>query len=333
MHAFEFLKTAGKGSVKPIYVLSGDDAYLRDEAIKAIVARAVEGDDMAVARFLGDQVKLADVLDEVRTLPFLAKCRVALVENADPFVTAYRKDLETYAEKPASSGVLVLSVKSWPGSTKLAKLVDKVGLAIECKTPNERELPAWLVQFARSRAEVKLDADAAQLLVELVGPEIGLLASEVEKLAVYVGEKASIGRLDVARMVGAGRVETIWRTLEAATTGQGGEALADLDRLIASGEHPIKLLAGISQPLLKVYHAGRLRRARLDVKEACRIAEINPYGVEKTRQQHAHLGPGRVERLPEMLLQADLDLKGETSITPRVVMERLFVQLARKRQD
>ncbi len=335
MHAFEFIRPGSKAAARPIYAVSGDDAYLRDEALRAIVRLAVgtSGDDMAVTRFSGDHASLADVLDEVRTLPFLAKCRIAVVEGADPFVTAHRKELEAYAEKPSTAGVLVLSVKSWPGNTKLAKLVDKVGLAVECKTPDERELPPWLVGMARARLETKLDDDAAKLLVELVGPEVGLLASEVEKLSVYVGERNRIGRDDVARMVGAGRVETIWRTIEAATTGQGAEALADLDRLLGSGEPPIKLLAGMTFSLQKVHHAGQLRRHRVELRDACQRAGIFAGAVEKTRQQHAHLGPSRVDALPGWLLQADLDLKGDSVLPPRVVLERLMVRLADKRRD
>jgi DNA polymerase-3 subunit delta len=335
MHAFEFLRPAHRSTVKPIFAVSGDDAYLRDESIKAIARAALggDGDDLAVSRFPGDHSSLADVLDEVRTLPFLARCRVAIVEGADPFVTAHRKELEAYAEKPSTSGVLVLSVKSWPGNTKLAKLVEKVGLAIECKTPDERELPAWLIQIAKGRFKVKLDDDAAHLLVELVGPEVGLLASEVEKLYVYVGDRGVIARSDVAKMVGAGRVESIWRTVEAATTGQAAEALADLDHLLSSGEAPVRLLAGMSFSLLKVHHAGQLRRARVELREACQKAGIFAGGVEKVRQQHAHLGPSRVDQLPGLLLQADLDIKGDSMLPPRVILERLMVQLARKRQD
>ncbi len=338
MHAFEFIKPGGKQAIRPIYAVSGDDAYLRDEAIKAIARLALGGQgggdpEMALTRFAGDHAGLADVLDEVRTLPFLAKCRIALVENADPFVTAHRKDLEVYAEKPSTAGVLILSVKSWPGNTKLAKLVDKSGLSIDCKTPDERDLPAWLVAIARTRHGAKLDDDAARLLVELVGPEVGLLASEVEKLYVYVGERDQIRRDDVAKMVGAGRVETIWRTIEAATTGAGGEALADLDRLLGSGEPPIKLLAGMTFSLQKVHHAGQLRRARIDLKDACQRAGIFSGAVEKTRHQHAHLGPGRVDALPAWLLQADLDMKGDSVLPPRVVLERLMVRLASKRKD
>jgi DNA polymerase-3 subunit delta len=55
--------------------------------------------------------------------------------------------------------------------------------------------------------------------------------------------------------------------------------------------------------------------------------------VEKTGKQHAHLGPRRVDRLPERLLRADLDLKGGSALDPRVVLELLMVELALPRAD
>jgi DNA polymerase-3 subunit delta len=57
------------------------------------------------------------------------------------------------------------------------------------------------------------------------------------------------------------------------------------------------------------------------------------WAVEKTGKQHAHLGPRRVDRLPELLLRADLDLKGGAALDPRVVLELLMVELARPRAD
>lgn len=335
IHAFEFLKQPDKVGRKPIYVAAGDDAWLRRRTLQAITRQLLgpDADDLAVTRFGGDQAKLADVMDELRTLPFLSPLRVVIVEDADPFITAARKELEAYAEKPSSTGALLLTVKSWPGNTKLAKAVDKVGVAIECKTPAERELPAWLGTLAQHSYGLKLDGDAARLLVELVGAEVGLLAAELEKLAVYVGTRKAIGREDVAKMVGAGRVETIWRILDAATTGRGPEALADIDRLIGAGEHPVGLLAAMSTSLRKLHRAGQLRRKKLDAREACRIAGIPPFAVETTMKQHTHLGPTRVAALPRMLLKADLDLKGSLMLDPRTILERLIVELARPRQD
>ena len=336
MHAFEFLRPpAGKRDTKPIYVIVGDDAYLRDESIHAIARQAVGGTDieMALARVVGDHAKLADVLDEVRTLPFLSKCRVVAVDNADPFITAHRKELEAYADKPSRSGVLILSAKSFPSNTKLAKLVDRVGTVVECKTPDERLLPPWLIQLARADGATKLDDDAARLMVELVGPEVGLLASEVAKLVVYVGDRKQIRREDVAKMVGSGRIESVWQTLDAATTGDTRGALVDLDHLLASGEPPIRLMAAVSSSLLKVHHAGQLRLNRVDLRSACQAAGIYPNQVDKLAKQHTHLGPTRVDAIPRLLLDADLDLKGNSTLTPRVLLERLMFELARPRRD
>lgn len=337
MHALEFLRLPAAKADRPLYGVFGDDAYLRREALRAI-ARAVlgpEGDDLAVSRVAGDSAKLADILDELHTLPFLARRRLVVVEDADKFVSAKRRELEAYSARPSATGTLVLVVKTWPSNTKLAKLVAQHGLPVECKAPREADLPDWLVDLAASRDGVKLDREAARLLVELVGPEVGLLASEVAKLATYIGERKAIRRDDVARMVGAGRVETIWRTLEAATTGHAREALDDLDRLLTSGEHPVGLLAAMSASLRKVHHAGALRRARRELGEACREAGIPPYpgAIEMTQKQHAHLGPRRVGALPARLLTADLDLKGSSALEPRVVLERLLLELARPRRD
>ena len=338
MHAIDLLKDSAKLTLAPIYAVFGDDAFLRREVLREIrrVALGGEGDDdeLSVARYPGESATLADVLDELRTLPFFAKTRVVVVDNADPFVTAHRKELEAYAEQPASRGILILLVKLWPSNTKLAKLVEKVGLSIDCKGPNERLLTPWLVHLAKTRYKADLDPAAADLLRELVGGEVGLLAAEVEKLAVYVGPTAKIQRADVARMVGAGRIESVWKVLEAATTGRGDLALEHLDSLITSGEHPVGLLAAMSSSLLKVHHAGRLRRLRLDLHEACNASGITyPVAIELTRRQHAHLGPTRVDRLPALLLRADLDLKGGSQLPPRTVLERLVVELAGPRLD
>ena len=336
MHAFEFLRPSPtKRDVKPIYAVSGDDAYLRDESIRAIGRLAVGGgeSELAVSRVAGDHAKLADVLDEVRTLPFLAKCRVVVVDNADPFVTAFRKELEAYAEKPSRSGVLILSAKSWPGSTKLAKQVDKVGLAIECKTPDERDLPAWVIELAKARGKTKLDADAARLLVDLVGAEVGLLASEVDKLIVYVGDRGQIRREDVAKMVGSGRIEKIFAVVDAATTGNGRAAIEDLDHLLASGEAPLKMMAGMTYSLNKVHHAGQLRLARVDLRSACQAAGIYSNAIDRTAKQHTHLGPSRVASIPRLLLAADLDLTGNSTLSPRIILETLILELARPRRD
>lgn len=333
MNALKWSREFGQQPVRSVYAVFGDDVYLIRESIRSVVKAVFPGaeSDATISRFTGAHASLAAVLDEVRTLPFFSRERLVIVEEADPFISKFRKELEAFVEDHRGSGILLLQAKQWPATTKLAKLVEKVGLAIDCSAPAESALAGWLIQLASTRDDAQLDPDAAQLLVELVGPEAGILAAEVEKLAVYAGDSKRIDREDVAKLVGAGRVETIWRAVDAATIGQGRIALEHLDNLLADGESPVGLLAQMSSSLLKLHHAGRLRAARVSLDEACRMA--GAFYPRAVGRQHAHLGPSRVDQLPAWLLRADLDLKGGSSLEPRVVLEQLLVRLALPRQD
>ena len=335
MHALEFLKKPDAVGEVRVCAIAGEEPFLRSEVLKELVKQALggEGDLSAASRYQGDSATLAEVLDELRTIPLFEKKRIVLIQDADPFVSAHRKELESYVEKPVSKALLILLAKTWPSNTKLAKAIEASGLTIDTKPPKERELVPWLISWSKSRARAKLDNDAAQLLLELVGPEIGLLVAEIEKLAVFAGPKAHIQRSHVATMVGAGRIETIWEILNTATTGRAREALTEIDRLVASGEHPVGMLAAMSASLRKIHHAGLLRLQRYEPTAACREAGIPPFAVEMTLRQHTHLGPSRLARLPRLLLETDLDLKGNSPLPPRVVIERLIVELAQPRRD
>src|SRR5262249_29894331 len=234
--------------------------YLIRESVRAVVQAVFPGADAdaTVGRFPGPVTELAAVLDELFTLPFFSPKRLVIIEDADTFVTRHRKDLEAYVECPSASGVLLIQARQWLATTRLAKLVDQVGLAVDCTSLRDRDavkVAAWLIEYASTRCGAHLDSGAARLLVDLVGLELGILADEVETLAVYAGESRRINRGDVATMVEAGRVETIWKALDAATTGQGATALKLLDDLLAAGEFPTPMLAAMSASLLKLHHA------------------------------------------------------------------------------
>jgi DNA polymerase-3 subunit delta len=335
MNALQWLREPGEQPVRPVCVIHGDDPYLIRESVNKVASRLfpAEESDAAVTRFPGGSTPLSSVLDELHTLPFFSSRRMVIVEDADTFVTKYRRELEAYVQKPSASATLVVQVKQFPTSTTLYSLVDQNGLVITCTTPRDSELATWLVHLARTRFDARLDPESARLVVDLVGPEAGVLATEVEKLAVYAGESRKIEHDDVVKLVGAGRVETIWKTLDAATLGQAKAALEDLDTLLSSGEYPVPVLAAMSVNLLKIHHAGRLRATRVEHEEACRAAGLPSFAFEKTRKQHAHLGPRRVDQLPEMLLKADLDLKGGSMLDARIVLEMLLVRLAAPRTD
>src|ERR1035438_8582260 len=136
MEALPFLASSGKAKLGPLYVVHGDEAFLKRQVIRALRKRALgeEADEQSVSAYAGDKAIFAEVFDELDTVPFFDPKRVVLIENADPFVTKYRGELEKKLAHLPATGLLILDVKTWAGNTRLAKMIDNAG-TIVCKAP------------------------------------------------------------------------------------------------------------------------------------------------------------------------------------------------------
>ncbi len=335
MDALPFLAAA---SPKPqrVYALSGDEDFLkrlvRDKIISTILGDADA--DFAVSVYAGDKLDFSTVRNELDTLPFLAPCRILVVENADPFVTNHRPSLERYATNPSPVGVLILDVKTFPETTKLAKALPDAA-KIACKAPPPYKVPAWCVEWAKSRHSKKLGSDAAELLVDLVGPAMGQLDQELGKLASAVGARPAITAEDVAKLVGRTKAADVFRIMDAVGEGKPAEALGILEDLFAEGEDPMAVMGPLTAQLRKLAAVGRLTASGLPLGEAMNAAKVP--GWDKARQscekQLRHLGRRRLEKLTEWLAEINLGLKGGNPLPERVQVERLVVMLARPRES
>jgi DNA polymerase-3 subunit delta len=334
MDSLTFLDEPADRLPLPVYVLHGDEDFLKRQVLAALRVRVLgpAGDDFGLSTYDGDKAIFAVVHDELETLPFLGPYRLVVVSGADPFVTRYRAALEKFIPKPPATGVLVLDVKSWPATTRLAKLVDQ-GATIACKSLPAGRLPSWCVHWAAARHGKQLRRDAAQLLVDLVGSDMGQLEQELAKLAVYAGAAAAIEARDVDQLVGSSREENTWKIFDAIAQGRPAEALAILDRLFEQGEEPLRILGAFSMQLRRLAQAARLTEHGHSLNGALEQVGVSPYNLKGAQQQIRHLGRRRVDRLYDWLLEVDLGLKGSSQLPPRALLERLVIRLARPNES
>jgi DNA polymerase-3 subunit delta len=335
MDALPFLSAASPKR-QSVYALAGDEDFLKRLARERIIALTLGDADpeFAVSVFAGEKLDFSTVRNELDTRPFLAPYRVVVVENADPFVTEHRHALEQYAAKPSPVGVLVLDVKTFPETTKLAKALPDAA-KIACKAPPPYKLAPWCVEWAKTQYKKKLAPDAAELLVELVGSGMGLLDQELAKLAVAVGAKPAIAAEDVEKFVGRSKAADVFRILDAVGDGKPGEALSILEDLFAEGEDPMAILGPLTAQLRKLAMVWRLHgREKQALGPAMDAAGVPrwPKARESTERQLKHLGGRRLEKLIEWLAEVNLGLKGGNALPERVQVERLVVMLARPRE-
>src|SRR4051812_47243835 len=176
---------------KPIYALVGADAFLQTQRLKEILAQLPK--DAQRIDVDGERAELADVLDELRSFAMFGGGKVVVVGNGDEFITRFREQLEDYCAAPADSATLVLRVNSLPKTQRIAKAIAKMGQIIECAPPPDREIVPWILGRAKSQHKLTVTSQAAEMLKDLIGADLGRLDNELAKLALQVdGGKADV---------------------------------------------------------------------------------------------------------------------------------------------
>jgi DNA polymerase III subunit delta len=335
MDALPFLN-AKSPPRQPVYALVGDEDFLKRHARERIISLAIGDEDpeFAVSVYAGDKLDFSTARNELDTAPFLAPCRVVIVEEADKFVTDNRQALEAYAAKPSKVGVLVLDVKTFPDNTKLAKALPDAA-KIACKSPPPYkllDLKPWLIGWAKSAHKKKLAPDAAELLLELVGSSMGLLDQELGKLAVAVSANPEIVAEDVDRMVGRSKAADVFRILDAIGDGKPGIALSILEELFSEGEDPMAVMGPLTAQLRKLAAVARLHLGeKMALGPAMDAAGVPKWDKARigTERQMRRLGQNRLNKLTDWLVEINYGLKGGCALPERVQVERLIVMLAR----
>lgn len=310
------------GEFKPIYVLSGNDGFLRDHYRAEIISRVVGQADpqTCVANFDGAaDPDLSEVMDELRTLPFLAPARVVLIRNADAFITKHRQKLEDYVANPCESSALVLMASSFPGNTKLAKAVAKVGEVLNCKLPDGTSLQQWLTKASGKRGK-KIDPQSASMLEQWIGRDLAAQNAEIEKLCLYIGDRETITPQDVAAVVTATAGPAAFELTNAITAGDAPGALKALDGSLRIRGAEFQALGSIA------WHLRRALQAQQEISAGGKPNLRMPYN-----QRNAFLamlnrrGQAKLQADMKSLIDADLGMKSGRN--PKAALQELVMSL------
>ncbi len=339
-HAFDLLGQ-DSADTPAVCAIFGSDSSMRAWCLAELTR---DGD---VTQFDGDVVRWADLRDDLATASLFdfGDKRTIVVRRADKFVSDHRAELEKFVAAPSDASRLILELETLASNTKLYKAIDKNFLVVQCTANVDKKTGVtaakrrkFLTDYLAPRYKTKLTAGAADLLVELLGEEMGMLDTEIAKLALYRAPGATIDESIVQDVVSGWQGKTVWQITDAIAAGDAAEALRQLDKLMSGGQKPIALLPQISFSLRRLGMATAIvlhreacnRPVQLD--DALSSAGIRwPAELQRAKAQLKGIGRPRGKKLLEWLLDADLRLKGTHSADgrDRFMLEHFVVRLAR----
>jgi DNA polymerase-3 subunit delta len=328
-------KRQSKGSkeavIYPVYVVFGKDSRRVADAAENIIETVLADGDpqLSLSRYDGSETTWADVLDELRTLPFLSERRLVMVKGADKFISTYRQAIEDYLEKPSDSGVLLLIAESFPGNTRLAKRVKEMGQTYDCGIIKGNQIRGYLTDYARKRYNLTLQSRAVDLLIDLAGEDSSVLLGEIDKLALFVADpkagQTQITAQDVESLVGHNRQYSVFNVIDAITACDSGRALNCLDQLLAQDRDAEYSAVGAFAWHFRRLYKGRLlmekRVAQRDIIKQLRIWSQPDLFIRQVQKFNI--------RAISMILRllADIDYASKTGRgTVKTGLEKLIVQ-------
>jgi len=218
-----------------IYVLAGKEQSLVVARLHTLLDELIEPAQRVTGLLdvNANDILLPEVLDELRTLPFLTDKRVVVLRKAGDFISQNRPHLEKYFDAPCPTGVLILLVETWPSNTKLAKKLPKVGKLIKIAQPKGQNLLRRLAEYARDAHQMTLQRNTPELLVDLIGEDLPRLYSEIDKLALYAQGEKAITPAHIKAVTGHNRIFGAFEVIDEIIAGNPAQAVERLRRMFS----------------------------------------------------------------------------------------------------
>lgn len=254
-----FILEIGKGLTLPAYFLYAEDAYLLKEAgLMAGESVPQTERDFSFNIFDMDGIDeippFEQILDVVNTIPFMGKRRVVVIENIQELAKKEMAPLVSYLENPSPYSLLILLHRGNPKAywKELMKKIKAIPLDIR-----PQEIPLWIREKARQKG-LDITQDAIEYLMGVLGPDVGLLSSELEKLAL-IG-KSHIDTQDIKGIVrGSGDYDVF--DLVNALRDKDGDKVFRVARVLQATQESYGLLGAINWHYTRMATREQGRRA------------------------------------------------------------------------
>jgi DNA polymerase-3 subunit delta len=196
-------------ATRPILLLHGEESFLVDDEARRIVAewRKELVSEFGFEALDPSSLTAAKLRDAVLQVPFLDPYRAVVVRG----VVARRADglAPALGDVPESTRLLLTVNGRLGAASKLVKAVAAAGgRAQEHQPLKARALQTWI--YTRTK-EYRLPTAAGQALVRSARPDLGVIDSELRKLAAYQASGNQLDQAAIDELVVVGRQDEVFR--------------------------------------------------------------------------------------------------------------------------
>ena len=301
------------GEFKQIYLLYGEEAFLKN-SYKNRLKEAIIGDDtMNFARFEGKGLDVDELIRLADTMPFFAERRLILVEDSGFFKSA-SDALVQYLPSMPDTTILLFVETEVDKRNRLYKKVKDMGYAAELNRQDSAQLARWAGGIL-TREQKKITKHTMELFLSMAGDDMENIRMELEKLISYTLGREVITDEDVLAVCTVQVTNRIFEMVSAIVNRQPRKAMDLYEDLLTLKEPPMRILFLIARQFNQL-----LQVKDLMGKIASKL-KMQPFVVGKTMPQARQFGREQILSYVEFCVET------EEAVKSGRLQDRLAVEL------
>ena len=304
-----------------IVILCGSNSFLIELEYKKLVDEFLSANgDLAIEKLSGESITYDYLVSSVQAVPFLSDRKMVIIDGLSLNKELVEK-FERLEAVVADSTDLVIKEVSIDKRTAFYKLLKKQGGFNEFGDLDDFALSKWSEQYAKTNG-LELTSSDMRYLVERIGNNQMLIASEIEKLSLFSKKP---NREEINKLVAPSPQSKIFDLVESAFGGDIEKTMSIYDDQRKQKVEPQAILAMVMWQmniLALVVTAGN--------KSAAQIAadsKQSPYVIQKTMTIAKKTSINRVKELVGRILELDKNMK-TVSIDADEAVRTLLLRLA-----
>ena len=311
-----------------LYILSGQDDFSLGGSLEEI-KRGIGDQALLAANTTildGQQVTLDQLRAVCETVPFLSERRLVIVngllERFEPkSKSSGQKKITPVANQQNEYKLLATYISKIPDSTILVLIDGRLGrnnplfralsARAEVKTfplLRNTELRKWIQRRVIEEGG-SISPGAVDLLVKLVGSNLWIMKSEINKLVLFASGRR-IEEEDVKRVVSYAHQANVFAMVDAILEFKAGIAEQSLHQLLEGGAAPAYLLVMLLRQLRMIVRVKELRgQGKPEVEIQNKLGLTSEFALRKTLEQASRYSWERLKEVYHKLLETDLSIK------------------------
>ena len=225
---------------KPVYLLYGDEPYLKKQYEDKLIKAVVSDDTMNYSYFDKESVSVKEIMSIGDTLPFFAEKRLIVVENSG-FFKSSNDELAMYVKNMPDYLVIIFVEEQIDKRNKLYKSVSETGYVSEMNAQPVSVLTKWIKGLFNAENK-EITGEAVTCLLDRSGASMNLIKQEIEKLVTYVDNRPVIEKQDVEAVCSTQTVSRIFEMISAIGEKNQQKALKLYYDLLTLKEKPMSIL-------------------------------------------------------------------------------------------